>query len=479
MRGVYHNPRGGLSFDLNEAFRYSTRPIVFTGDRDLMTSAAVDTDIRDTFTAEELGTDKMVELRRLTHCSIEKRSQLEQLMSEFDSVAKKFSSENKAEVRRGTGQWILGRIEEAIQTLAPARQSKERAYVLGQSYLEVGRTGEALTHLKEAVESDSEDGHAKLAYLETRIKAGLHEEAEKQIDQMAKKFAASAEYHYLRGLASDMQGYYADALEAYEKALELEPGHARALFRIAHSLDLHGDDAAAIERYEQLRNLRPCHVNTMINLGTIYEDRGEYDKATECYKAILEYFPNHPRAKLYYKDSVASSSMFYDEDAARREQKVQQILSQPVAEISCSPRVRAALQRLGVNTLGDLAQKSEEDLLGLPNFGRTSLREVKEILATRGLSMRAGDGAAVEGGEAAPTAAPAGAPSEESLRKNLSEFEWSGRIRKVFERLNVVSVGDLLKMTEADLLKNKNLGMTSIKEIRKKLGQLGVAMREE
>ncbi len=136
-------------------------------------TAAVDTDIRETFTAEDLTTDKMVELRRLVHCSIEKRQQLEQLVADFESVAKKFSSENKAEVRRGAGQWILGRVEDAIQTLAPVRQSKERAYALGQSYVEVGRAGEAIPQLKEALEADSEDGHAKLAYLEARIKAGL------------------------------------------------------------------------------------------------------------------------------------------------------------------------------------------------------------------------------------------------------------------------------------------------------------------
>ena len=40
-------------------------------------------------------------------------------------------------------------------------------------------------------------------------------------------------------------------------------------------------------------------------------------------------------------------------------------------------------------------------------------------------------------------------------------------------------MGDLLSKTEKDLLKSKNLGVTSIKEIRKKLGQLGVQMKLE
>jgi len=45
--------------------------------------------------------------------------------------------------------------------------------------------------------------------------------------------------------------------------------------------------------------------------------------------------------------------------------------------------------------------------------------------------------------------------------------------------MSLVTVGDLLKRTEKDLLKSKNLGVTSIKEIRKKLGQLGVSMKPE
>ncbi|HXX93055.1 MAG TPA: DNA-directed RNA polymerase subunit alpha C-terminal domain-containing protein, partial [Planctomycetota bacterium] len=267
------------------------------------------------------------------------------------------------------------------------------------------------------------------------------------------------------------------------KSLEVEPGYPESLFRLAYIMDLSGDDARALELYEQLRKLRPMHMNTMMNLGIMYEDRGEYERAEQCYQSVIDHFPNHPRAQLYLKDAKASTTMFYDEDAARREAKVLQILGQPVAEISFSPRVRNALQKLGVNSLGDLVQKSEDDLLAIPNFGRTSLRELKEFLSSKGLSLATASGpgglvAPPEPGLVAPEVA-AGPVSDETLKKNLSDFEWSGRIRKVFEKLSLVTVGDLLARTEKDLLKSKNLGVTSIKEIRKKLGQLGVQMKPE
>ena len=84
-----------------------------------------------------------------------------------------------------------------------------------------------------------------------------------------------------------------------------------------------------------------------------------------------------------------------------------------------------------------------------------------------------------DSGTLLPDAATEGEAQDEVKNRALADFEWSGRIRKVYEKMGTVTVGDLLAKTEKDLLKSKNLGVTSIKEIRKKLAQLGVAMRLE
>lgn len=445
-----------------------------------MADAATALDLKGILTTEDLSTDKLHEVRREVHCHVDLRSQLEELLADFGTkVAKSLSSENKAEIRRATTLWMLGKSEEAIKVLEPARVSKERSYVLGVSYLEAGRPQDALASLKEASEADGSDAHVSAAYCEAKIKAGKYDEAETHVDKLMKKDGAQG--LYLRGLLSDLQGYHDEAMKSYEKALEIEPGHPSALFRLAYIMDQTGEDSRALELYEQLRKMRPMHLNTVMNLGVLYEDRGEYERAIQCYQTVLDYYPGHGRAVLYLKDAQASLTMFYDEDAARREAKVAQILGQPVAEISFSPRVRTALQKLGVNSLADLVAKSEEDLLQIPNFGRTSLRELKEFLSSKGLSLASasGPGGVVEPAiEEAPVITD-GPVNEETLKKNLSDLEWSGRIRKVYEKMGVVTVGDLLKRTEKDLLKSKNLGVTSIKEIRKKLGQLGVSMKPE
>jgi DNA-directed RNA polymerase subunit alpha len=445
-----------------------------------MAEAATTLDLKEVLTTEDLTTDRLHEVRREIHSHVDLRSQLEELLAEFGTkVAKSLSSENKADVRKGTAKWLLGQSEEAIKILEPARASKEKSYVLGVSYLEAGRPQDALAALKEASDADSSDPHISAAYCEAKIRAGKYEEAETHVDKLLKKEGAQG--LYLKGLLADLQGYHDEAMKSYEKALEVEPGHPASLFRLAYIMDVTGEDSRALELYEQLRKLRPMHINTVMNLGVLYEDRGEYERAIQCYQSVLDYFPGHGRAQLYLKDAQASLTMFYDEDAARREAKVAQILGQPVAEISFSPRVRTALQKLGVNSLGDLVAKSEEDLLQIPNFGRTSLRELKEFLSSKGLSLASasGPGGIVEPATEEAPVVTDGPVSEETLKKNLSDFEWSGRIRKVYEKMSLVTVGDLLKRTEKDLLKSKNLGVTSIKEIRKKLGQLGVSMKPE
>jgi DNA-directed RNA polymerase subunit alpha len=43
---------------------------------------------------------------------------------------------------------------------------------------------------------------------------------------------------------------------------------------------------------------------------------------------------------------------------------------------------------LGVQTLGDLASRTEAELMGVKNFGQTSLDELRQILASNGLTLR-------------------------------------------------------------------------------------------
>jgi DNA-directed RNA polymerase subunit alpha len=63
-------------------------------------------------------------------------------------------------------------------------------------------------------------------------------------------------------------------------------------------------------------------------------------------------------------------------------------LELPIEELDLSERPRNCLKRARVDTIGQLVQKSEEDLLAITNFGSKSLEEVIQKLDERGLSLR-------------------------------------------------------------------------------------------
>jgi DNA-directed RNA polymerase subunit alpha len=64
------------------------------------------------------------------------------------------------------------------------------------------------------------------------------------------------------------------------------------------------------------------------------------------------------------------------------------LLNKPVGDLQLSVRARKALQVLNIQTLGDLCSHTEAELMGVKNFGATSLTEVREKLTGLGLSLR-------------------------------------------------------------------------------------------
>jgi DNA-directed RNA polymerase subunit alpha len=62
-------------------------------------------------------------------------------------------------------------------------------------------------------------------------------------------------------------------------------------------------------------------------------------------------------------------------------------LTRPVEELELSVRSANCLQNANIKLIGQLVQKTEAEMLKTKNFGRKSLKEIKEILASMGLSL--------------------------------------------------------------------------------------------
>ena len=64
------------------------------------------------------------------------------------------------------------------------------------------------------------------------------------------------------------------------------------------------------------------------------------------------------------------------------------------------------------------------------------------------------------------------------LNRSVAELELSVRSRKCLQRLGVATIGELTQKSDAELLATKNFGMTSLTEIRRRLSELGLSLRE-
>ena len=62
-----------------------------------------------------------------------------------------------------------------------------------------------------------------------------------------------------------------------------------------------------------------------------------------------------------------------------------------IEDLALSERPRNCLTRAQVNTIGELVERTPDELLGITNFGQKSLDEVLERLDERGLSLRTKD----------------------------------------------------------------------------------------
>lgn len=75
----------------------------------------------------------------------------------------------------------------------------------------------------------------------------------------------------------------------------------------------------------------------------------------------------------------------------KEEDKKEKVLEMTIEELDLSVRSYNCLKRAGINTVEELTQKSEEDMMKVRNLGKKSLEEVQQKLAELGLSLKNSD----------------------------------------------------------------------------------------
>ena len=389
----------------------------------------------------------------------------------------------ETQLRLGVGEVLLGRYGLGLEHL-------ERAGEVGMAYFFQGLACENLQKYDEAASAFAQA--AKLGYDPRNSelhragalrRTGQREEAKGILSGLQKLSESSAEYHFQQGAILAAEGDLVPAAAEFEKALSLDKDHNGALFELAYINDLFGNDEMALDLYKRCTERPPVPLAAWINLGVLYEDEMRFREAEQCYRQVLAHDPNHPRARLFVKDCQASKGMYYDEEAERGYTVLKQLLEIPVTDFELSVRSRNCLRKMNIRTLGDLTRTTEAALLASKNFGETSLAEIKEMMNSKGVRL----GMALEGNERGVVDhGPRAEPPQEVppeiqalLNKPISELSLSVRARKCMSKLNIQSVGDLVKRTGDELLECKNFGVTSLNEVRDKLGTLGLKLKND
>jgi len=76
-----------------------------------------------------------------------------------------------------------------------------------------------------------------------------------------------------------------------------------------------------------------------------------------------------------------------EEEEEEQNQELKRLLNRSVDELEMSVRSSNCLKNAEIDTIGDLVQKTEQQMLSYRNFGKKSLKEIKDILSELGLSL--------------------------------------------------------------------------------------------
>lgn len=216
-------------------------------------------------------------------------------------------------------------------------------------------------------------------------------------------------------VAYEDRGMYAQAERCLRQILATEPNHPRARLYIKDVLDskepVEGNSEltapSSVSQIEsalldtpvtdfdlsvKTRNaLRKMNIRTLADLLRISESE------LRAFKNLSEDNLEEIRAMLGTKGLRLGQAMEQQQTAAKKAVYDQlktetgagdESLNRSVTELQLSVRARKALALLGVSTIGDLCTKTEAELMGVKNFGMTSLLEIKEKLAINNLSLR-------------------------------------------------------------------------------------------
>ncbi len=212
------------------------------------------------------------------------------------------------------------------------------------------------------------------------------------------------------GLLYEDNRRYEQAAECYQRVLQAIPNHPRALMylddaRASMTMFYDEDKAKLIEKrnltlntlitdFELSVRSRNCLANMNIySLGDLVHktenDLLSYKNFGETSLIEVKEILRQKGLRLgMVRSDLEPNSPEFDKLWSGIGGDSKDILLKPLSQFELSVRGRRCLENMNIHTVGDLVEKSEAELLAAKNFGHTSLKELKELLANNDLELK-------------------------------------------------------------------------------------------
>jgi len=211
------------------------------------------------------------------------------------------------------------------------------------------------------------------------------------------------------GLIHEERGEAEEAIARYRTVLRVHPNHVRARLFLRDAL------ASLDERYDEAERKEQERREMLLRM--LISDFDLSVRSRNCLRRMkiwtLGDLIQHTESELLSYRNFGETSLqeikqilepknlelgmgLQEAERRRREARLAEemsperaeLLARPIADLDLSVRSRKCMSRLGVATIGELAERTEDELMAVKNFGQTSLHEIRAKLAERDLRLR-------------------------------------------------------------------------------------------
>ncbi|MCI0638735.1 MAG: tetratricopeptide repeat protein [Gemmataceae bacterium] len=341
------------------------------------------------------------------------RHDLEEALKAFEKAEKSGYTSSQVHLQRAGIYRLRGELPQARNMLSKledqASHNAEYHYQLASLLLMEGQRSPGIRSLERAVELDPGHTGALFQLGHANDLAGNDDDAVSFYERCLNHPPLHVGLLMNLGILYEDGDKYDKAVDCYRRILHADPNNeqARLFLKDAEaSLTMYYNPEAelASSRFSQVleipvtdfelsvrsRNcLKKMNIRTLGDLTRVSEQQLLASK-NFGETSLLEIKEILGSKGLRLGQSLEDGSQFerrYPGGQPLTEQE-QAVLNKPVSELNLSVRARKCMNRLGINTLGDLIQRTADELLESKNFGMTSLNEVRDKLRQNGLTLR-------------------------------------------------------------------------------------------